>query len=197
MLLNFCRGLILCSLLPTFLAASSPSNGRSWEEPEITLETGVLWGVGNSTPLSYRLFPTQLSWRSAEAFGWEMKDGTRVVVRHRFTLIGTWVDLGPESRYIGFSASPSIEWWNASGNWSLFLGAGGGAGFIDSRDVPGGQGQDFTLNWFARSGIEHFVRDDFRLSAGVMFQHLSNGGQTSPNPGVDAVGFCVGASWSY
>ncbi len=197
MLSKIRHGLLLCCVLPMLVGASGEAGGRSWEEPEFTLETGILWGVGDSTPLSYRLIPTQLSWRSAEAFGWAVKDGSRIVVRHRFTLITTWVDLGPESRYLGFSASPSIEWWNAAGNWSVFLGAGGGAGFIDSRDVPGGQGQDFTLNWFARSGIEHFVRDDFRLSAGLMFQHLSNGGQTSPNPGVDAVGFTVGASWSY
>src|SRR5687768_11529070 len=39
---------------------------RPWEDQAITVESGMLWNVGNSTPLSYRLVPTQLSWRSRE-----------------------------------------------------------------------------------------------------------------------------------
>jgi hypothetical protein len=78
----------------------------------------------------------------------------------------------------------------------LFTGAGGGAGLIDSRGVKGGQGQDFTLNWFVRGGVEHAVARNLRLSAGLMFQHLSNGGQTNPNPGINVLGFMVGCTWS-
>ena len=29
-----------------------------------------------------------------------------------------------------------------------------------------------------------------------MFQHMSNGGQTKPNPGIDALGFTPGCGWS-
>ncbi len=179
------------------LPAVESGHARPWERPAWNVETGLLWGVGSSTPLSYRLVPTQLSWRSAEAFGRFYPDGSRLLVRHRFTLIGTWVQQGPESRYVGAAASPSIEWWNPAGNWSVFGGAGGGAGWIDPRGVPGGQGQDFTLNWFMRGGIEHVTARDARLSAGIMFQHLSNGGQTDPNPGIDALGFTLGYSWPF
>src|SRR5687767_14787869 len=45
------------------------SEGRPWEESTLSLEHGLLWQVGKSTPLSYRLIPTQFSWRSREAFG--------------------------------------------------------------------------------------------------------------------------------
>ncbi len=124
-------------------------------------------------------------------------DGSRLVVRHRLTLIATWIQSGPESLYVGVAGSPSVEWWNKSGTWSVYGGAGGGVGAIDSRGVSGGQGQDFTLNWFARGGLEHVVSRNMRLSVGAMFQHLSNGGQTDPNPGIDAVGLTLGWSWVY
>lgn len=32
------------------------------------------------------------------------------------------------------------------------------------------------------------------LAAGIMFQHLSHGGRTKPNPGIDALGFTLGYS---
>ena len=64
--------------------------------------------------------------------------------------------------------------------------------------VTGGtatQGQDFTLTWFIRGGIEHAIGHNRTVSAGILYQHMSNGGQTKPNPGIDALGFSVGYSW--
>lgn len=170
---------------------------QPWTASDLSLETGVLWQVGHNTPLPYRLVPTQLSWRSAEFLGHGFSDGSRLVVRHRFTLLATWVQSGPESRYVGVAGSPSVEWWNKAGTWSMFSGAGGGVGVIDSRGVKGGQGQDFTLNWFSRGGIERVISGHTRLIASMMFQHMSNGGQTKPNPGIDALGFAFGCSWSH
>ncbi len=176
--------------------AANAGEGPPWNYNSIDLESGLLWEVGTNTPFPYRMLQTQLSWRSREFKGLELKDGTRLMVRHRLTLIGTGVQGGPESHYIAFSGSPSIEWWNRAATSALFAGAGGGFGLIDSRGIKGGQGQDFTLNWFARGGVEHVTSKKIRLSAAVMFQHLSNGGQTNPNPGIDVLGFMLGCSWS-
>ena len=74
---------------------------------------------------------------------------------------------------------------------------GGGFGALDSTDTPGGQGQDLTLNWFANAGVRHYLKPSFALSAGIMFQHWSNGGATDPNPGLDALGPVLGATWSF
>lgn len=178
-------------------ASAAETAAPPWTQSALTVETGLLWQVGNNTPLSYRLVPTQLSWRSARVFGRTLDDGSQLLVRHRFTLLGTWFQQGPESHYVALTASPSIEWWNPRGTWCLFGGAGGGAGWLDSQAVPGGQGQDFTLNWFARGGIEWVVSRRSSFNAGVLFQHLSNGGQTNPNPGIDAVGFTLGYAWSF
>lgn len=186
----------LGALLIVTPTPSAASDLRPWEDRAVALETGVLWQVGVSTPLSYRLIPTQLSWRSREAFGWDLGPG-HLAVRHRLTLLGTWVQQGPESRYIAVAASPSVEWWHHSGRWALYGGAGGGFGGLDSQAVPGAQGQDFTFNWFGRGGLEYRGANSMSWTAGFMFQHLSNGGQTKPNPGIDALGFTLGWAWSF
>lgn len=193
--------LIKSALLVIFLSVGAGADEagpvRPWETGAVDVESGLLWQIGTGTPLAYRLVPTQLSWRSKVFLGRELADGSQVVIRHRLTLIGTLVQQGPESHYVGFSGSPSIEWWDKSGRWSLFTGAGGGFGLIDSRGVKGGQGQDFTLNWFIRGGVEHVIAKNRRLSVGLLYQHLSNGGQTDPNPGIDALGFTLGYGWVF
>ncbi len=193
----FVRIALLGSVLSAATFAAEPAAGRPWDASALNLETGMLWEIGTGTPIAYRLVPTQLSWRSKEVFGHVFSGGSRIVVRHRLTVIGTWVQNGPESQYIGVAGSPSVEWWNQAGTWSLFTGSGGGFGLIDSRGVKGGQGQDFTLNWFIRGGIEHVAAKGIHWTAGIMYQHLSNGGQTKPNPGIDALGFTLGYAWAY
>ena len=178
------------------VTAPDPDPVPPWRTRALDVETGLLWQVGSLTNIPYRLVPTEFSWRSGAILGREFADGSRIVLRHRLTLIGTWVQNGPETLYIGFSGSPSVEWWDRTGKWSLFTGAGGGFGFVDSRGVEGGQGQDFTLNWFIRGGVEKVISRNGRLSAGFMYQHMSNGGATDPNPGIDALGFMIGYGWS-
>lgn len=158
----------------------------------VGLESGILWQVGKNTSLSYRLIPTQISWRSSEVIGYGFENGSRLLVRHRFGLLGGWIQQGPEAYYLAVNASPSIEWWNAAGTWSVFTGAGGGLGLTDSRGVEGGQGQDFTFHWFARGGVEHNISSHSSISAGILFLHMSNLGMTDPNPGIDALGFTLG-----
>jgi len=187
-------------LLGIWLAATAGATETldvpPWKSSALNLESGVLWEVGTGTPFPYRLLQTQLSWRSGEFMGWDLKDGSRLAVRHRVTLLGAAMQGGPESHYFGIAGSPSVEWWNRAATWTLFTGAGGGFGLTDSQGVKGGLGQDFTLNWFARGGVEHVVARKVHVSAAIMFQHMSNGGMTKPNPGIDALGFMLGCTWT-
>jgi lipid A 3-O-deacylase len=188
---------ILAVIFSSAAGAADESEREPWKASAWGVESGVLWESGHSTPFNYRMLQTQVSWRSSERLGHRFSDGSRIVVRHRLTLIGMAIQNGPESHYFAFSGSPSVEWWNRAATWSIFTGAGGGVGVIDSRGIKGGQGQDFTLNWFARGGVEHVVSRNFRVSAGLMFQHMSNGGMTKHNPGINGLGFMLGCAWSH
>ena len=189
------RIVLLASLLCTAALAADETPKLPWESSSWSVESGLLWEIGTGTPISYRLVPTQFSWRSAEVFGHVFADGSRILVRHRLTAIGSWIEHGPESHYFAVVGSPSVELWDSSAKWCLFTGSGGGLGLIDSRGVKGGMGQDFTFTWFIRGGIEHVIAHNRTLSAGIMYEHMSNGGQTKPNPGIDALGFSLGYSW--
>lgn len=196
MLRTLMTALLGISLATATACAEDTPPPPPWKAHAWSVESGVLWEVGSGTPFPYRLLQTQLSWRSAEFLGWELGDGSRLSFRHRLTLLGAFVQNAPEARYVAFSGSPSLEWTNRGGTRALFAGAGGGFGAIDSRGIKGGQGQDFTLNWFARGGIEQAISRNLRLTVAIMYQHMSNGGQTKPNPGVDAVGFMLGCTWT-
>lgn len=157
------------------------------------MESGFLWKVTDETPLDYALAPQIVSLRAPRHFGGDALGGSWEV-RPQFSLLAEAVVDGPESHYLGFSASPVAEWRSAGGNFSIFASAGGGFGWVDSQDVVGAQGQDFTLNWFAKSGLRFRVSGNWRASCAVFFQHLSNRGMTDPNPGLDALGVLFGFS---
>jgi len=114
-------------------------------------------------------------------------------MRRRFALIGTWIENGPESRYVGSPLAVS-RMVDRTGTWSLFAGSGGGCGLIDSRGIKGGQGQDFTLNWFIRAGSSMSPpkrSDGARASCTSTCRTRTNQAQS----GIDALGFTLGYSW--
>ncbi len=187
----------LSSLLAIPALAFDPAPPLPWDACEFTVESGIMWQIGTLTRFPYRLIETQYTWKSRYIFGRVLSDGSRIVLRNRFALIGAVIQQGPESHYIALSASPSVEWWNAANTWSVYLGSGGGFGLVDAQHVPGALGQDFTLNWLIRTGVEYVISPKQRLSAGLMYQHMSNGGMTDPNPGIDALGFSIGYSWTH
>jgi hypothetical protein len=183
--------------------AESPDDGTpapvhpadAWE---LTLESGYSWNIGSNTPIDYEIVPSQLTLRApATLNGWEDESGARLVVRTRVSLLAKTVTVGPESYYLGLAGAPSVEYWFPSAKTSLFFSIGGGAGITDSTRVVGGQGQDFTLNWFAHLGLRREISPRLSLLSGAYFIHHSNGGQTTPNPGIDALGFTVGFGWQF
>ena len=160
------------------------------------VESGYLWKTTDETPLDYEIAPVIFSARAPWHFHGTIWGG-KWVVRPQFSLLAEYFARGPETYYLAFSASPSIEWWDAEEKLSYFLSAGGGFGVVDSQDVVGAQGQDFTLNWFAKAGIRFRLREHWFLSMSAFFQHMSNRGMTDPNPGLDALGGLIGISKSF
>lgn len=168
-----------------------------WERHAVDFETGMLWKVGGDTPLDYRIVPFMASWRSPEVIGLHFANGSALVVRNRITAMANYFETGAENHYFGIAGSPSIEFWSPCKRWAVFGSAGGGFGLVDSQGVTGGQGRDFTLNWFSQLGVEHHLSDRLSLRLSSYFQHHSNGGATNPNPGLNSLGFMVGAGWTF
>lgn len=160
---------------------------------------GSLWNFGSrATPLDYTLVSALPSLRTPSHLRWPVAGGD-LVVRARFGLCLQPIVEGPESYFFGAIGGPSLEWWSPAGRTALLLSAGGGVGLLDSRggEVEGAQGQDFNLTWYAMTGIERRIGERWSLMGGVWYQHISNGGMSEPNPGIDAIGPMIGLGWSF
>ncbi len=193
--------LLLASVASLFAGAPAPLVRPPAEADPSTLwsldlETASIWNVGHNTSIDYVLLPQIISLRTPAHARISLGESD-LTLRARASLLIEPVAKGPETAYLGFSFSPVVELWTPSKKTAFYVSAGGGAGWTDSQGVEGGMGQDFTLNWFAESGVRFYLRPDLAFSAGAFFQHMSNGGATDPNPGIDAVGPRLGLTWHF
>lgn len=162
----------------------------------VDFESAALWRVTNEPDISYLVLPQMLSLRTPQ-HGRIAIGENDLTLRSRFSLLVEPIARGPESCYLGLSAGPSLEYWCAGRKACWYAGAGGGFGLIDSTGVPGGQGQDFTLNWYGTGGLRYYCTDNLAISGGIFFQHLSNGGATDPNVGLNGLGPVLGMTWHF
>ena len=104
---------------------------------------------------------------------------------------------GGEDYYFAFAGAPSFELWAADKESALFFEIGGGAGLTNSKDIPGGQGQDLAFNWFTQLGLRHQFSKDQAITAAGYFTHHSTLGMTDPTPGIDVLGVNLGMVWQF
>jgi lipid A 3-O-deacylase len=186
------------SILIAF-ATALPSRGDEapFDDWSFDVDTGSLWRFGVNTDLDYVVVPTTWSLRTPAHIKLQLGEGD-LVVRTRASLLTEWVARGPEDYYLGFSASPSIEYWLPGRRTEFHFSIGGGIGIVNHQaNVDGAQGRDKTYNWFMLAGVRHLLNDHWAVHGGVMFQHFSNLGATDPNPGLDGLGPIVGLSYRF
>ncbi|OGU19630.1 MAG: hypothetical protein A2580_06500 [Hydrogenophilales bacterium RIFOXYD1_FULL_62_11] len=192
------HGAVLSALAGCLLAAPASVFAQSHpaEHWEVAIEAGYLDKIRDNSPLDYVIVPLQVAWRSPALFDiWTSESGARLTVRNRIAVIlETYVE-GAEDYYFAFAGAPSFELWNAAQKSALFLEIGGGAGITNSNSTPGGQGQDFTFNWFSQLGVRHQISKTQAFTAAGYFTHHSNLGMTDPNPGIDVLGINLGLVW--
>lgn len=165
---------------------------------ELALELGYLEKVKENSPLDYTIVPAQVAWRSPAFLKlWQGERGTRLSVRHRIAVVLETYLEGGEDYYFAFAGAPSFELWAPDRESALFFEIGGGAGLTNSKDVPGGQGQDLAFNWFTQLGLRHQFSRDQAITVAGYFTHHSNLGMTDPNPGIDVLGVNLGMVWQF
>lgn len=181
---------------------SLPANAEAPSHPadrwEVAFEAGYLKKVRNNSPLNYVIAPAQVAWRSPAAFDlWNGASGARLALRNRVAVIYETYLKGGEDYYFAFAGAPSLELWTADKKSALFFEIGGGAGLTNSKNVVGGQGQDFAFNWYSQLGARHQFNKNQAITAAGYFTHHSNLGMTDPNPGIDVLGVNLGMVWQF
>lgn len=182
------------------VALSSTASYDPVQHWEMDYESGLIWKFsGDATPLSYTIMPQLITVKTPLVGDIRPFYGGDLVMRSRFSLLAEPIDVGPEHHFFGLSAGGIMEWWDKARTHALFFSAGGGVGWLDSKghQIAGAQGEDFNLNWFAYTGVRFFTRKRVSASVGAYFQHISNRGMNSVNPGVNAVGPMFSVGWHF
>src|SRR5205807_9541698 len=105
---------------------------------------------------------------------------------------------GIENHYFGFTLGMRYNIVLPGSRLVHYFSGGVDAGWVDSHpEVPGGQGHDFTFNILSAVGVSYIVNDNWKINVGALYQHLSNGGQTDPNPSLNLFGPQVGVTCSF
>ncbi len=105
---------------------------------------------------------------------------------------------GVENHYFGMNVGLRYNFGRIGSRFTPYFSGGLGLGFIDSNaDNFGSQGQDFTFNILTAAGISYKLNERLSGQIGLLYQHLSNAGQTNPNPSLNLLGPQVGFTYSF
>ena len=163
---------------------------------EMALETSYLLG-SLANPNSYEIASLFVTGR----WRWGVVDrDTWYRGYHQFYFLAMAEPIlrGPENYYYGISAGFRYNFAQPGSRLTPYVSGGVGLGWIDSHaDVFGAQGQDFTFNILTAIGVKYRVNDHVSITAGGLYQHLSNGGQTDPNPSLNLFGPQIGVTWNW
>lgn len=163
---------------------------------EIAAETAYLWGSlanPNSYEVAAGFITARWRWGTIQHDTW-LRGYNQVY----FSLLGEPIVRGPENYYYGISAGFRYNFVRPGSRFVPYVSGGVGLGWIDSHaDIPGAQGQDFTFNILSAVGVSYQLSNHVKVNVGALYQHLSNGGQTDPNPSLNLFGPQVGVAYSF
>ena len=173
--------------------SATERNPRSFE---FAVESGYLFGAINP-PANYQIgaefLTARIRWGVVRSDSW-----LRGYNQFYVCAIAEPIFSGIENHYFGFNLGMRYNFVRPGSRLVPYFSGGVGAGWIDSHpEVPGGQGQDFTFNILSAAGVSYIVNDNWKINVGALYQHLSNGGQTDPNPSLNLFGPQVGVTCSF
>ena len=179
--------------LSTHFTSDDPLDGPSFE---MATETAYLLGViGN--PNSYEIASQFVTarWR----LGAVHKDSWLRGFNQIYVLgMVEPITRGPENFYYGISVGLRYNFVKPNARFIPYVSGGVGLGWIDSHASHfGAQGQDFTFNILTAVGVSYKIDDHWKATVGILYQHLSNGGQTDPNPSLNLLGPQIGVTYSF
>ncbi len=194
---------LLLALIPPARAGNEAVSSRLRDPSELdapsfemAAETSYLWGSlanPNSYEVGAQFITARWRWGAIERDGW-LRGYNQVYALAMLEPIFR----GPETLYYGISVGLRYNFVQPGSRWQPYISGGVGLGWIDSHaSVFGAQGQDFTFNILSAVGVSYRVNDNLKISVGALYEHLSNAGQTSPNPSLNLFGPQLGVTYSF
>lgn len=180
-------------------APAAIASATDFEPPHLEFATESAYLLGfignpNSYEIGAQFFTGRLRW------GVNRNDASifRGYNQVYFLAMAEPIFRGPETHYFGISTGFRHVFVRPGWRLQPYASGGIGLGWIDSHaDVFGAQGQDFTFNILTQVGVDYLVNDHWKFNIGALYQHLSNGGQTDPNPSLNLIGPQIGVTYSF
>lgn len=204
--MKFLRLALVVALLASFASRVGASTDRisthfstdAIDAPsfEVASQTTYLVGIignPNSYEVAAQFFTARWRWGGVERDSW-LQGYNQVYA----TFMAEPLVRGPENYYYGISLGFRYNFAKPGARFVPYVSGGIGLGWLDSHaNVFGAQGQDFTFNILTATGVSYRVNERWKLDVGVQYQHLSNGGQTDPNPSVNLLGPQIGVTHTF
>jgi len=177
-------------------AFASSMNALEPPRFELAVESAYLLGFINS-PHSYEIgaefLTARVRWGVRQSDGW-----LRGYNQFYFSAVAAPIFRGIENHYFGLNFGLRYNFVRLNSRLVPYVSGGVGLGWIDSHpDISGGQGQDFTFNILAAAGLAYELSERWKVEVGILYEHLSNGGQTDPNPSLNLLGPQLGVTHSF
>ncbi len=198
----FCIALLVGALFATQrgLAGVESVANEPFDVPrfELAAESAYLFGFINS-PHSYEIgaefLAARVRWGVRQSDDW-----LRGYNQFYVLAMAEPIFRGIENHYFGlnFGARYNFVQPRMLSGLVPYISGGLGLGWIDSHsNIPGGQGQNFTFNILTAAGVAYELNARWKVEVGVLYEHLSNGGQTDPNPSLNLLGPQIGVTHSF
>jgi len=179
--------------LSTHFTSDDPLDAPSFE---MATETAYLLGVignPNSYEIASQFVTARWRWGAVHKDSW-LRGFNQIYVLG----MAEPIVRGPENFYYGISVGLRYNFVKPNARFIPYVSGGVGLGWIDSHASHfGAQGQDFTFNILTAVGVSYKIDDHWKATAGILYQHLSNGGQTDPNPSLNLLGPQIGVTYSF
>ena len=179
--------------LSTHFTSDDPLDAPSFE---MATETAYMLGVignPNSYEIASQFVTARWRWGAVHKDSW-LRGFNQIYVLG----MAEPIVRGPENFYYGISVGLRYNFVKPNARFIPYVSGGVGLGWIDSHASHfGAQGQDFTFNILTAVGVSYKIDDHWKATAGILYQHLSNGGQTDPNPSLNLLGPQIGVTYSF
>jgi len=177
--------------------SASTMTGGEAPHTEFAIESAYLFGIFNP-PRNYEINADFLTARIRWGQYLDSPGIFRGYNQIYFSLVAEPIIRGIENHYFGINVGLRYNFVRPGSRFIPYFSGGLGLGWIDSHaDQPGAQGQDFTFNILSSAGISYKFNDRLSGQLGLLYQHLSNAGQTDPNPSLNLLGPQIGFTFSF
>lgn len=164
---------------------------------QFVIESAYLFGVFNP-PRNYEISADFLTARVRWGNNLDSTGIFRGYNQVYVSAIAEPIIRGIENHYFGINLGLRHNFVRPGARIVPYFSGGLGLGWLDSHPEQfGAQGQDFTFNILTAAGVSYKLNERCSGQIGLLYQHLSNGGQTNPNPSLNLLGPQIGFTFSF